>query len=144
MLSIMAWTREYLRSLLNDESVSLYIGKIDNAKENAIGIYSDMPGFNVKAVGLKGSYDIAGVRLLVHGTKNAKVTEGFARTVYNALDNANNFTWGNDTAGYADIFYIALTYAEPNFIGTDENGVYEYHISATIYYKETDKTTGGK
>ena len=32
--------------------------------------------------------------------------------------------------------YIDLDYDEPISIGSDENGVYEYVISGTIYYRK--------
>lgn len=145
MLSIMAWTRELIRNVLEydpaEPQYAYYIGKIDNAREQAIGIYSNVPQARPKAIGDLGSYDLASIRLLLHGSKNARETEIAARDLYAALDNRVGFEFGTDTVGYAHVFYIDPLYAEPTFLGTDENGVYEYHVPIDIYYKEITNNT---
>lgn len=144
MLSIMAWTREYIRSVFEDDpenpTYSYYIGKIDNAREQVIGVYSNVPQARPKAIGDLGSYKLASIRLLLHGSRNARATEKAARDLYAALDNRVGFDFGTSAIGYAHVFYIDPLYAEPTFLGTDENGVYEYHVPIDIYYKEIINT----
>ena len=38
------------------------------------------------------------------------------------------------------VYFIQMDSGEPNFIGTDENGIYEYHISAVIFYRKEETT----
>ena len=121
--------RDYIKSL----NVADYytIGLIDNSKEKAIGVYSDGYTRRVEAVGKLSSYDIAGIRIIYHGTKNLKNTESVARSLYESLRYLNDTDMGN-----LHIQYFDLNYSEPVFLGTDQNGVYEYAISATAYIRK--------
>lgn len=107
-----------------------YIGKIDNSKLKTVGIYPLAAMRRVEAVGKESSYDVAGFRLLVHWNKNARQTEDAARNVFEKLRYINSLDMGN-----IHVDYIDLTDGEPVFLGTDENGVYEYHIAGNIYYR---------
>lgn len=135
MISIMAWTREFIRSVYDGEA-TYYIGKIDNAREWCIGIYGNNAQPRFKAIGTESSYSVASVQLLYHCAKNAREAEQAARELYAALVNRAGFDFGRDSIGYAHCFYIELPYDEPIFLGTDDNGVYEYHVAFNIYYKE--------
>lgn len=106
-----------------------YLGKIPNAKQNCLGVYGVSYGQRIEAVGKNSSYDVAGFRILVHGDTNARTTEDTARSLYETLRYVTD-----ETVGDYNFAYIDLDTGEPTFIGTDENNVYEYHISGRIYY----------
>lgn len=135
MISITAWTRDFVRSVY-DGAQAYYIGKIDNLQEWTLGVYGNNAQPRVKAIGGDSSYKVAAVQLLLHCGKNAKEAEQAARTLYAALENRAGFNFGNEAVGYAHCYYMELPYSEPIFLGSDDNGVYEYHVAVTIYYKE--------
>ena len=123
--------KDYLKTLnLADH---YYIGKIDNSKEKTIGIYSMLHAERIEAIGKQSSYDIAGFRILVHWNKSMSETETASRKVYSAIRYIQD-TQMTDKF----VYYVDLSLGEPQFIGTDENGVYEYHIMGWIYYKRED------
>ena len=126
---MLADIRDYIKTL---EIAEYYtIGKMDNSKEKAICIYGDGYLAKVEAFGKNSSYDIAGFRILYHGTKNLKETEQVARSLYDSL------RYITDTdMGTMHVQYFDLNYAEPVFLGTDSNGVFEYIISGVVYYKK--------
>lgn len=126
---MLADIRDYLKTLNLASFCS--IGKIDNAKENVIGIYGDGYARRVEAMGKNSSYDIQGVRILYHGTKNLKDTETVARSLYDQLRYITGVQMGNIYVQYFD-----LSYAEPVLVGTDANGVFEYVISGAVYYRK--------
>ena len=121
--------RDYLKTL--NIATNYYIGKIENSKEETVGIYADASTRRVEAVGKESSYGTFGVRILIHWNKNAKETEVKARTIF---DNIRYIKDLDLTTEY--IYYIDWDYDEPIFIGTDANGVYEYVITGTIYHKK--------
>lgn len=125
---MLAEFRDYLKSLNIAENY--YIGKIENSKEKTIGVYG-MGGLRrIEAIGGQSSYDVARVRILLHWNKNAKETEEVARTLYESL----RFVTDTDM-GEIEVKYLDLDENEPTFLGTDSNGVYEYHISARVFYR---------
>lgn len=126
---MLATIRDYLKTL--DSKADHYsIGKIDNSKDKSIGVYGDGYQTRVEAVGRASSYDTAGIRILIHWNKNANATEAFARSLYEEL------RYIQDTdMGTVHVQYLDLTYSEPIFLGTDENGVYEYLISCVVYFR---------
>lgn len=126
---MLATFREYLKTL--NLADNYYIGKIDNTKLKTIGIYSQPGVRRVEAIGKASSYDIAGVRILVHWNKSARETEEAARNIFESI----RYITGTDISEEIHVDYLDLLESEPNFIGTDDNGVYEYHISARIYYR---------
>lgn len=138
--------KDYLKSL--NVATNYYIGKIENSKEETIGIYADGSRARVEAVGKDSSYGAFGVRILVHWNKNARETETHARSLFNAIRYITNtdmtHTETVDTGDSSEdvvtttvhVQYIDWDYDEPVFVGTDANGVYEYVITGTIYYKK--------
>ena len=125
---MLAEFKDYLKTL--DLATNYYIGKIDNSKQETIGIYPMGGNARVEAVGRESSYDIAGVRMLIHWNKNARESEISARNIFESIRYITDTDMGD-----IHIDYLDLTEGEPAFIGTDDNGVYEYHISARIYYR---------
>ena len=125
---MMAEFRDYVKTL--EVADHYYIGKIENVKEKVLGIYSTPYMARVEAVGKASLYDVAGIRLLLHWNKNAKETEAAARSLYEKLRYIKNVEMGEIHVDYLD-----LNEAEPQFIGTDDNGVYEYVNTLNIYYR---------
>ena len=126
---MLAEIRDYLKTL----NIANYytIGKLDNSKERAVCVYSDGYLERVEAIGRNSSYDITGIRILYHGTKNLNETEQVVRSLYDSL------RYITDTdMGTLHVQYLDLNYSEPVFLGTDANGVYEYIISGVIYYRK--------
>lgn len=120
--------RNYIASLGIADAVT--IGKIDDSKTNVIGIYGDGYNRRIESIGLHSSYDVAGLRILYHGTKNLKDTEAIARSLYSRIRYITHTTMGN-----IHIQYLDLQYDEPVFVGTDSLGVYEYVIPCVLYYR---------
>ena len=126
---MIAELRDYLKTL--NVATNYYIGKIENSKEYTLGVYGDNTQRRIEAVGKDSSYGAFGFRLLLHWNKNAKETETSARSLFQAIRYTQNVQMG-------DVFvqYLDLEYDEPIFMGTDANGVYEYVITGTIYYRK--------
>ena len=125
---MLAEFRDYLKTL--DVATNYYIGKIDKAKIETVGVYS-MPHLKrIEAFGRSSSYDIAGFQLLLHWNKNARETEAAATNLYEKI----RYTTDTDM-GTVHVQYIDFDAGAPTFIGTDDNGVYEYHIAGRIFYR---------
>lgn len=118
------------RDYIGTEQTPAYLGKIPNAQQMCFGVYGVSNGLRVEALGNESSYDIAGFRILVHGNMNARITEQTARDLFQRLRYVTDTQMGDYFVNYID-----LDTGEPTFIGTDENNVYEYHISGQIYYR---------
>ena len=125
---MLAEFRDYIKSFNIGDYFS--IGKIDNSKNKSIGIYGDSNYTRIEAIGKESSYDIANIRILIHWNKNNKETEINARELYNNLRYQNDFDIDTIHVNFLD-----LTTGEPIFVGTDENGVYEYVITLQINYR---------
>lgn len=125
--------RDYLKTL--NVAENYYIGKIENSKEYTLGIYTDSSTRRVEAIGKDGSYGTFGFRLLLHWNKNARETEESAFDLFEKIRYISDIdmTSGESTV---HVQYLDLYYDEPISIGTDENGVYEYVITGTIYYRK--------
>lgn len=118
------------RDYISTEQTPAYLGKIPNAQQNCLGVYGVSNGLRVEALGNESSYDIAGFRILVHGNMNARITEQTARDIFQRLRYVTDTQMGDYFVNYID-----LDTGEPTFVGTDENNVYEFHISGQIYYR---------
>ena len=110
--------------------MSLTIGKIDSTKDKSIGIYGDSSYTRIEAIGRESKYDIANIRILINWNKNLAETEAASRSLYEHLRYQTDFDINN-----IHIHYIDLIQGEPLFVGTDDNGIYEYVISMRIYYR---------
>jgi hypothetical protein len=121
--------RDYLTTL--NVAENYYIGKIENSKEYTLGVYADSSTRRVEAIGKDGSYGTFGFRLLLHWNKNARETEESAFELFEKI----RYITGTDMTS-VHVQYLDLDYDEPINMGTDENGVYEYVITGTIYYRK--------
>ena len=125
---MLAEFRDYLKTLNVADHYS--IGKIDNSKDKSLGVYADSTMRRVEAVGKCKSYGVFQFRILLHWNKNLNDTETQARSLFEQL------RYITDTdMGTMHVQYLDLQHEEPVFVGTDSNGVYEYVIRGTIYYR---------
>lgn len=126
---MLAEFRDFVKTLGVGEYFS--IGKIDSSKDKSIGIYSDTNNQRIEAMGKDSSYDRANMRILIHWNKNLKETETAARSLYEQLRYQVDF----DISDTIHAQYIDLTSGEPIFVGTDEEGIYEYVITLSLIYR---------
>lgn len=133
MLSI-AEIREYISGLGIAEDDHVYIGKLDNKKPQSIGVYSrsSSGNANIPLGGIQNStYDIRPISLLVHWNKSKPETEEAAYRLYELLRDA-----GRVEIGSIQVNYIRMMVPEPQDVGTDDNGIYEYVIWLDFIYQK--------
>lgn len=126
--------REYISGLGIAEDDHVYIGKLDNKKHQSIGVYSRSSSGNayIPLGGIQNaSYGTRPVSLLVHWNRNKPETEETAYRLYELLRDA-----GRVEIGGIPIHYIRMMVPEPQDIGTDDNGVYEYVIWLDFIYRK--------
>lgn len=124
--------RDWLEAL-NTKFDHYYIGKLDNKKAMSLGIYTlKRQGNPYIAVGgvENTTYAVKQVSLLLHCTKDANVTERKAIALYEEILNAQNVVIGKSI-----VDFIGLLVPEPQDVGSDDKGVYEYVIELEIYYE---------
>ncbi len=100
---------------------NVYIGKLDNKKQKAIGVYGGLECT---------TYDTKSVSILIHWTKIKDETETAAYELFEKLKNVTSLTI-EDTP----INYLRLMVPEPQDVGTDDSGVYEYVIWLDFIYE---------
>lgn len=122
--------RQYIDDLCIAENV--YIGKLDNKKPKSIGIYP-RPGTGPPAIPLGGmknsSHDIRQISILIHWNKNVNESEQAANQLFEHFRNV-----GEIKMGESDISAVFLMVPEPQPVGTDDIGIYEYVIWLDFYY----------
>jgi len=125
---MLAEIRDYIKSL--EIADHCYIGKIENKYEKVVGVYGGSPMMQIESIGQCSSYKTASLNVLVHWTKNASETESAARALYEHLKDLTDLTLSG-----THIQYAYMLQDEPIFLGTDDNGIYEYSIPVSIYYR---------
>lgn len=135
--------RSYIAGLGIAEDDNVYIGKMDGKKQKSIGVYS-RPTSGMPNVALGGldctTYDVRPVSLLVHWGQDKAAAEKTAYGLFEKLRNETSLTIGGTR-----INYLRLMVPEPQDVGTDDDGVYEYVIWLDfLYEKETTFKTGLK
>ena len=125
---MLAKFRDYLKTL--DVAEHYYLGKIVNETEKTLGVYSNPSFARVEAIGRDSSYDVAGFMLLLHWNKNARESEDAARDLYNKI----RYILDQDMDGLF-VYMVDLQNGEPAFIGTDNNGVYEFSMTGRLFYR---------
>lgn len=126
---LLSEVREYLKTII--QCPQWYCGKIDDSKEQCIGIYNVQgPVPNIAIGGLENtSYATKAISILIHWTKNCNTAEQKAQEVYNAL-------FGQSvTIGGKRVIKFNMRTPEPVSVGTDSNGVFEFIIETIIYYE---------
>ncbi len=126
--------RQWISGLGIAEDKRVYIGKLDNKQQKAIGVY-ERKGSGPPATALGGpactSYGVRRISLLIHWNKSKPETETAAWELYEKLK-----TVGSLVIGTAFVSGLILQVPEPVDVGTDDNGVYEYVIWLDLIYNE--------
>ena len=125
--------RQYISDLEIAIDDNVYIGKLDNKKQKSIGVYSrpSTGSANIAIGGLEcTTYDTKPVSLLVHWCKSKDEAERAAYILFEKLRSVSSLT-----IGYTHINYLHLMVPEPQDVGTDDGGVYEYVIWLDFIYE---------
>ena len=125
--------RAWISSLGPAEDDHVYIGKLDNKKQKSIGVYnrSSSGSPNIALGGLNcTTYDTKPLSLLIHWNRNKSEREAAAYELFEKLRNISSLSIGD-----IHINYINLMVPEPQDVGTDDNGVYEYVIWLDLIYQ---------
>lgn len=126
--------REYIAGLGIADNEHVYIGKMDNKKEKSIGVYSRSRESN-PIVALGGveysSYDVKSISLLVHWNRSKVETEEAALQLFDRIRKEKRFVVGG-----TPVQFIRLMMPEPQDVGTDDDGIYEYVIWLDFIYQK--------
>lgn len=124
--------REWIASLGIAEDEHVYMGKLDNKQQKSIGVYgrSSSGPPNIALGGLDyTSYDVRPISLLVHWNRSKPESEA-ACELFETIRNVSSLDIGD-----THINYIRLMVPEPQDVGTDDNGVFEYVIWLDFIYQ---------
>ena len=125
--------REWIASLGIAEDDNVYMGKLDNKQQKSIGVYSRSSSGspNIALGGLEcTTYDTKRLSLLVHWTTRKAESEVAAYELFEKLRNVSSLDLGD-----THINYLRLMVPEPQDVGTDDGGVYEYVIWLDLIYE---------
>ena len=125
--------REWIASLGIAEDDNVYVGKLDNKQQKSIGVYSRSSSGppNIALGGLDyTSYVVRPISLLVHWNRCKPESEAAAYKLFESIRNVSSLDIGD-----THINYIRLMVPEPQDVGTDDNGVYEYVIWLDFIYQ---------
>lgn len=128
----MAQIRDYVSSLGIAPDENVYIGKLDNKKQKSIGVYQrKQSGIPETALGgyKNKTYEIKPVSLLVHWNSSPAESEKAAHDLFERLRNLSSLDI-EDTP----VYFIRLMVPEPQEVGTDGRGIYEYVIWLDFIY----------
>lgn len=118
--------QDFIYSLGVAEAGKVYIGKLDNKKQKSIGIYNRRAtGPPIMALGGYDytSYALRRISLLVHWNRDKVESEAAAWALYQKL-----LTQSSLYIHGIFISCLVLQVPEPQDVGTDDDGVYEYVI----------------
>ena len=125
--------RQWIASLGIAEDQHVYMGKLDNKQQKSIGVYG-RSGSGSPDIALGGlectTYDTKRLSLLVHWTTRKAESEVAAYEVFEKLRNVSSLDIGD-----THINYLRLMVPEPQDVGTDDGGVYEYVIWLDLIYQ---------
>lgn len=128
--------RDYISSLGVAEDSHVYSGKLDNKNLQSIGVYnrrqSGRPRQVIGGTVNKG-YAIKPISLLVHWNAYQRQAEKAAFSLWKKLEEKKDIIIGNE-----QVHFIQFAVPEPQDIGTDDAGIYEYVIWIDIYYKPSE------
>lgn len=124
--------RDYIAGLGITQKV--YIGKLDAKENQSIGVYgretSGMPNIPIGGIDLA-TYKVKPVSLLVHWNRSKNESEDTAYRLFETLVKADNLVIDNKP-----VAYVRLMTPEPQDVGTDEKGIYEYVIWVDFIYRK--------
>lgn len=125
--------RQYISDLGITVDDNVYIGKLDNKSLKSIGVYSRPTSgpANIAIGGLEcTTYDTKSVSLLIHWNKIKDEAEKAAYDLFEKLRSVTSLSIGD-----TPINYLRLMVPEPQDVGTDDDGVYEYVIWLDFIYE---------
>lgn len=127
---ILADIRDWLKTL--NAAEHYYVGKLDNKQDKSLGVYQRTAGSaHIALGGLDNTkYAVKRISLLLHWNDNAKETEIAANELYKKL-----ITTDHPVIGDEQVYCIMMQTAEPQGVGTDDNGIYERVIWMDIYHE---------
>lgn len=107
--------------------------KLDNKQQKSIGIYN-RSGSGPPNIALGGleytTYDTKQLSLLVHWNRDKPESEEAAYQLFEKLRSISSLDIGD-----THIDYLRLMVPEPQDVGTDDNGMYEYVIWLDLIYQ---------
>lgn len=125
--------RQYISSLGIAVDSNVYIGKMDNKNQKSIGVYG-RPSSGSPNIAVGGNdcttYDTKPISLLIHWNRNKGESETAAYMLFNKLKTISSLTIKD-----IHINYLRLMVPEPQDVGTDDRGVYEYVIWLDFIYE---------
>lgn len=133
--------REWVAGLGIAENDHVYIGKLDNKMPKSMGVYSRATSGqpNTALGGLAyTTYAVRPVSLLIHWTRNKAESELAAYELFGKLRNVSSQIIGN-----TQVRFLRLMVPEPQDVGTDDGGVYEYVIWLDFIYQRKEETENG-
>lgn len=125
--------RQWIAGLGVAADSNVYIGKLDNKRSKSIGVYGrGTTGEPHRALGDPDctTYGVRPISILVHWTRSQQESEAAAYELFEKMKNVTNLIIG-DTR----IDYLRLMVPEPQDVGTDDDGVYEYVIWLDFLYE---------
>ena len=128
--------RQWIAGLGIAEDEHVYIGKLENKQQKSIGVYSRKasgpPGIALGGLECT-TYAARSISLLVHWTKSQPESEAAAYKLYEKLLAVTSLDIGD-----THIHYLSLQIPEPQDVGTDDGGVYEYVIWLDLIYERKE------
>ena len=112
--------QDWIISLGIAEESHVYIGKLDNKQQKSIGIYN-RSGSGPPNIALGG---------LEYTNRDKPESEEAAYQLFEKLRSISSLDIGD-----THINYLRLMVPEPQDVGTDDNGVYEYVIWLDLIYQ---------
>lgn len=118
--------RQFVADLGITADENVYIGKLDGKKDKSIGVYrrstSGSPDIALGGLDCT-TYEVRPISLLIHWNKRPSDAEEAAQRLFDELLKITSLS----IAG-THINFVRLMVPEPQEVGTDDNGVYEYVI----------------
>lgn len=128
--------RQWVADLKIAENDHVYIGKLDNKKERSIGVYGRQTN-GQPFIALGGfpctTYAVRPISLLVHWTKQKAESEAAAYQLFEQLMAVTSLDLGG-----IPVNYLRMMVPEPQDVGTDDGGVYEYVIWLDLIYERKE------
>lgn len=125
--------RDWIATLGVAASENVYSGKLPDKQQKSIGVYNRTgSGYPVTALGgyEASSYDIKRISLLVHWTAKQREAESTALKLFELLRALGPFELSGKK-----VWCVRLEVPEPQDVGTDDTGIFEYVIWFDLIYE---------
>jgi hypothetical protein len=127
---VLAWIKQ------NFTCSNYYSGRADTKQDEYLALYGlpsqDFSGISIGASSLT-SYDVKVVKFILRYGRNSDTAEKKARELFNLFTPA--FDGTNVTIGEHRVILFKPASTEPQPLGTDEKGNFEYSLDVTIFYE---------